>query len=357
MLIIDTNTLYYTFGLSKHNSVSKEAIRKVIAGSTNVSISSISLAEFLTKYHKHAGIVRKVCSYMRQNRIMLLTNQYIPFQNDIIKTLAQIRQKDLDDLYKKLVILKSNVESKFATAVFFTVLMCETIFACNIDPYAVPSCIYDFFSLVFKDSARPLISNLFVHSYLEAYKTDDAENIIREDFYNYLALFISLCLPLCQHFMIEYKKLADGEILDIPSILSHYKDADWATEMENLQKKIRKKDTPAHFVKSQGLVYGKAINDKHLSSLLSGLSASFKKILGTSAIEEYLFSIVRNTISNGGAFRKNDINDALILSALKSQDLILTFDDRMILHMEKHSDIRYEYKNSVALIQSQLDNC
>ena len=352
MLIIDTNTLYYAFGLSEHHYVDSHAIRQAIVAADSVAISSISLAEFITKYHKHAGIIRRVCSFMRQNHIEVSENQYIPFKDDIVKKLAVIKQKELNDTYEKLLILKSDVESRFATTVFFTVLVSETIFECNIDPYAVPTCIYDFFSKVFKESLQPILTDLFKDSYTNAYKTDDAENVIRQDFYDYLKLFISLCIPLCKHVIEEYGKIPEGELVDIPDIISKYSDTDWSEEMTNFQKKIEKQPTPAHFVKSKGLAYGKGIKDKHLTALLGGLDASFKKTIGTSSIEEYLYSIVSNTISNGGAFRKNDINDALILSDLQSSDVILTFDNRMLAHIKARSSSRIEYQNSISLIDS-----
>ena len=352
MLIIDTNVLYYASGLSEHHSIDSNTIKKAIAASDRVAVSSISLAEFITKYHKHAGTIRRVCSFMRQNHIGISANQYIPFQDDIIKKLRVIKQKDLNDIYKKLLIIKCDTESRFATVVFFTVLVSETIFECNIDPYSVPTCIFDFFSTVFKDSLRPVLTDLFKYSYQNAYKTDDAENAIRQVFYDYLKLFISLCAPLCKHVIDEYNNIPEGDIVDIPDIISRYSDTNWSNEMTSLQKKIEKQATPAHFVKSKGLQYGKGINDKHLSGLLAGLESSFKKTIGMSSIEEYLYAIVSNTISNGGAFRKNDINDALILSDLKPTDLILTFDTRMIEHLGKHSDSKKEYKNSISLINS-----
>ena len=177
---------------------------------------------------------------------------------------------------------------------------------------------------------------------------------IRKDFYNYLKLFVSLCVPLCKHFIEEFDKVPDGEIVDVPNIVKKYSDTNWADEMTIYQKRIAKQNTPAQFIKRKGLSYGKGINDKHLSALLSGLDSSFKKTIGVTSIEEYLYSIVSNTLLNGGAFRKNDINDALILSDLKSCDLILTFDEPMIEHMKKHSTVRAEYLNSTAFIDSVL---
>lgn len=352
MFLIDTNTLYYAFGLSNHDSVSGTIILKEILKNDCVKISSISFAEFITKYHKHARIVRKVCAFMRQHHIGIYKSDDIPFENDIIKKLSKIRQKDLDALYETLIILKSTIESRYATAIFFVVLICDTIFECNINPFNVPGCIIDFLSTVFKDSLRPIIQNLFYLSYRNAYKTNDAENNIKRDFYEYLKMLVSLCTPLCNHVIDEYNAIPIGEMVDIPQIINKYSNTDWSREMTLHQKRINRQATPSKFVQKSGLSYGKKINDKHLNALLNGLSNSFNKTINEPSIEEYLFSIVSNTITNGGAFRKNDINDALILSSLQSTDTILSFDNKMIEHMENHSHLRIEYKNSITLISS-----
>lgn len=352
VLIIDTNTLYYAFGLSKHSNVDSATILKVIDELSDVNISSISFAEFIAKYHKHAGTIRKVCSFMRQHHIGICQNEYIPLDADIIKILSKTRQKDLDKIYNGLLNIKSYVESRFATVVFFVVLFCDVVFECNINPYSVPECIYDFFSKVFKDTLRPIIINFFNLAYQKAYKTNDAENIIRKWFYDYLKMFVSLCVPLCKHVVEKYNKTPVEELIDVKEIISEYSDVNWSQEMTSYQKRIEKQDTPSKFIQKKGISYGKRINDKHLTALLNGLNNSFKKVIKEPSIEEYLFSIVSNTLSNGGAFRKNDINDALILSSLNTADIILSFDDKMIEHMKKYSSSRVEYQNSIELINS-----
>lgn len=356
MLIIDTNTLYYISGLSTPDSIDIEKVVLEINKNGGAMISSVSFAEFLSKYHRHAGIVRRTCSFMRQHHIQICENKVIPFNDDIIKRLRYIKQNDLDSVFDKLIILKSNVESKFATIVFFTVLVCQVIFECNVDPYNLPTGVFDFFSTIFKNSLRPIISGIFELSYREAYKSNDAENIIKRDFYNYLRILSSLCIPLFKHYIDEFEKMDEGDIIDVPQFMGKYSDANWGEEMTAYQRRIDKQSTPSQYLKKRGVSYGKNINDKQLSALFDGLQNSFVKTLGETSIEEYMFSIVKNTISNGGAFRKNDINDALILTSLQTGDIILTFDNRMIEHMEKHSEKREEYDNSVKKIKAILAN-
>ena len=355
MLLIDTNTLYYAFGLSTHSSVTPEKIIKAMSISDSVMLSSVSLGEFVVKYRKHARIIRKVCSFMHQHQISLHLNQQVPFKYDILKNLCNIRQPELNKLTEELVNIKTNVESSYATAVFFCVFVSDTIFECNLDPYNVPDFIFDFLSIVFKQTLRPIISDLFKISYQKAYKTSDVENVIRYDFYNYLCVFVSLVMPLCNHVMKRYHEAKVGDTLDVLQIISEFSDEDWSAKMESYKNKIISKGTPAAFVKTKGLQYGKSINDKHLEQLLIGLKNSFDKTIDKTSISEYIFDIVSNTITNGGAFRKNDIIDAQVLSCLQQTDTILSFDRGMIKHLEKYADTRIEYQNSIRLIKSILE--
>lgn len=351
MLVLDTNTFYYISGLSKSLHINYNTFFNSISTDETIVISSVTFGEFVSKYRKHARIIRRMCSFMRQHHITI-ADQTIPFDNEIISKLRKIKQYDLKSVNQTLRLAKVNTESKYGTVVFCIILFCETIFECQIDPYNVPDCIYDFFSKLFKNTLRPILVDLFKSIYFEAYKTDDAENVIRKDFYNYLKLFISLCIPLSKHVMDVYNKLPIGAKVDVMKIINEYPQSNWTDEMGQYQKKITREMTSAKFVQKAGLKYGKGINDKQLSSLLNGLSNSLKKVIPNSTIEEYLFTIISNTISNGGAFCKNDINDALILSIVGSQDRILSFDKGMQAHLRKYSDAKVEYKNSLLLIST-----
>ena len=350
MLLLDTNTFYYISNLSPSPIIDSKKFFSKINSTECIKISSVSFAEFISKYRNNAKIIRRVCSFMRERHISV-NDQIIPFDKDIVKKLRTVKQKNLDTVWNTLILIKSNRESSLGAVIFLIVLFCETIFECNIDPYNVPAHIYDFFSLIFKDSIRPLITDIFKKVYFDAYQTDDAENFIRKEFYNCLKLFISLSTPLCKHVLKKCDEIPVGEKIDIPKIMQEYR-VDWQKEMDTYQNKIDKEDTPAKFVHKRGIKYGKSINDKHLRELLNGLSNSLKKVFTNSAIEEYIYSIINNTLSSGGAFYKNDINDALILATLKPSDKILTFDNGMIQHMRNHSELRQEYRNSISLIES-----
>lgn len=355
MLVLDTNTFYYISNLSTSPYIDLPKFVDRVDATTQLCISSVSFGEFIARYRYNAKIIRRTCSFMLNYHINV-RDQLIPFDNDIVKKLSKIRQKDLNSVVNTLLLVKSSKESGFAALVFCIVLFSETIFECNIDPYNVPDCVYDFFSKLFKDSLRPLLVELFKKIYFDAYKTDNAENIIRRDFHKYLRLFTSLCMPLCKHVLDEYEKLPIGAEVDMVEIMKEFSHVDWEHEMNKYQSKIDKEDTPSKFISKKGLKYGKSINDKHLTSLLNGLSNSLKNVITNFAIEEYLFSIIKNTLSNGGSFWKNDINDALILSTLTPNDVILSIDGDMREYIRKNSEAKIEYKNSITLIDSFINS-
>lgn len=253
MLLIDTNILYYAFGLSKHHSITSKKLVRFIDSNQDVKMSSISFAEFVTKYHKHAGIVRRVCSFMRKHHIELTPNQYLPLCQTIIKDFSTIKQKDLDVFYNNLIENKAFVESRFAVCVFCPVLISETVFECNIDPYNVPGVIMEFFRKLFVKTVTPLITDAFKTLYLYAYKTSDAENVIRYGFHNYLSLFISLCMPLCTHVFSEYQQISEGEVVDIEKIINTYPSSFWRDEMTRYQNAIIKNQTPSKFIQKKAL--------------------------------------------------------------------------------------------------------
>ena len=161
-------------------------------------------------------------------------------------------------------------------------------------------------------------------------------------------------MPLCKKVIGTYNAAKDGAIIDIPNIIQNFSATEWEKNYADYIRKIEKKPTAAHFVQRSGIEYGKGINDKHLEALLNGLNISIEKIINCKSMDEYYFSIVKNTLSSGGSFCKNDINDALILSCIQESDIMLSFDCGMKNHMQKYSNVRTEYKNSLNYINSLL---
>lgn len=352
-LIIDTNVLYYLYGLSiPPSTVSRKSLLKKIDSENSVKISSVSFAEFLTKYRRHAGMIRRVCSFMRQHHICISSDEYIPITPQATKVLAKIKQYDFNKEFDRMLERKIYVESRYASIIFFLVLICATIFECDIYPYTLSAPVYDFLAAVFKPANKEIFVPLFHYTYREAYKTDDVENYIRHWFYEYLDMFIAVIVPLCQRAIEAVNDTPEGEEIMIPQIINDFSNEKWAEMMTLYQNRIRKQATPTHFVHKSGIKYGKKINDKHLVALLNGLDNSIRKIIQEQSLAEYIYDIIYKSLSFGGSFLKNDINDALILSSLNRNSIILSFDNGMIEHMKKRAENRPEYQRSLDFIET-----
>lgn len=350
MLLIDTNILYYICGLSKP-PVNAELILYEIGRAESISISDIAFAEFLTKYRCHVGSIRRVCSFMAEHHIEIQSLVYPHMDTPMIKTLRTIRQKAFLESFEPLLAEKIDVESRLATAVFLVILICESVFECNVDPYQIPPPIYTFFSALFSKILQPTLVPIFNTIYFDSYRSDDAENYVRHCFYNLLTVTLSACIPMCTQ-VFEACKEKDWTTIDIAKIIQSFPLKEYNEKSKLIHYKILRQGTPAKFVQKKGIVYGKKINDKHLETLLNGIYTSLGQIIRFEPLKKYMHNIIKNIISSGGAFRKNDINDALILSYLKPTDVILSFDSGVISYMQENRETHAEYQNSLNLINS-----
>lgn len=352
MLILDTNALYYSCGLSAPpQDVDRRQLLTEIKSAETVAISYVTLAEFLTKYRNHARIIRKTCTFMRNNHIQVIDCKLMPIDSDFIKQLARIKSKNFNKVFDPIFEVKIKIESRFAACFFLVLLIIETIFECSIDPVNLPSAAFEFLSVLFKILRENLIP-IFDNLYQDAYKTDNAENYIRRDIYRLLDVFIPVLMPLCKKVFSDIENCPPDDDADMTEIINNFSCTEWEVAAQSYHKKIKKLETPIQFVHKRGILYGKGINDKQLDALLNGLKNSIQKVVGTNSVYEYLVAILKKSIIQGGAFQKNDINDALILCALNGDDVIISFDNGMLGHLREHENDREEYKNSLALISS-----
>ena len=107
MMVLDTNTLYYACGLSSPpTDVDRNKLIRAISSAEDVVISYVTLAEFLTKYRKHARIIRRTCSYMRDNHIRVIGCEYMPMDRRFIMSLTKIRQRNLNKEFVRIFDIK-----------------------------------------------------------------------------------------------------------------------------------------------------------------------------------------------------------------------------------------------------------
>ena len=63
--------------------------------------------------------------------------------------------------------------------------------------------------------------------------------------------------------------------------------------------------------------------------------------------------LIERFLINGVSFSKNNIFDAIIMSCLnEEEDILITFEEGVIKHMEKYRLSRKSYRNSLEMIKN-----
>ena len=108
--------------------------------------------------------------------------------------------------------------------------------------------------------------------------------------------------------------------------------------LKKLSKDFRKKNSPAKY---------KELLDKTLKGINS------KIVLP--ALQDYYRETISAIMTEGAAFRKNDLLDAIILANVSKKNLIITYDNGLIKLIKKRQEIRQNYKESLAIIAQLMD--
>lgn len=346
MLILDTNILYYIYGLSNPPPyINISSLKKILNEyDGRVAISSISLWEILLHYYNQAKTIRRLCTFMRCNHIRIYNDGYIPIPNGEIYDFTKIRQKELNYFISKIMPRKIFVESRFACVVYVLTFFAITYFDVFAPSVSANDNLINFLSYVFSFN-RDFSVEYFEKIYTEGYKTDDCKNYVRKAFQQILLLTVSNTIPLC-------KKLADiTETDDLEARLRDVSFEEWDKESKRIENLIQKRASPTEYIAKQALRFGKTINDKQLTVFLDEM---WKVIAGLQinydSLKEYIYFIVKKIMLHGSPFCKNDINDALILGSIKEKGLILTADRGMIEHMNTYKENHPDYAKSLSLI-------
>ncbi len=348
-VILDTNIMYYLCGLSpvpnnfdisKLSSFIREKYQEY-----DFAISSVSFYEFVMHNRKHAGILRRACSAMRNYHIRIYNDPYLPIRLSAPYNLTKIRQHDVQQVIDSFITQKIDVESRFAAAIFMTVLISVIAFE------AFPNENFNsntasLLSAVANTNQSVAVACL-KDAYVRAYASNDPEDFIRDSFQHLLQLLIPLSVPLCKE--LAYMK-AEDNISECFRKISKQK---WRDANLQMERAISKKgQTPTAFVSKKARQFGKAIGDKQLTDYLNNLWAMLANVdISSNAIREYTFEIIQSIFLNGSSFRKNDINDSMILGSMSAGDCIVTCDKKMLEHMEKYKGTHPEYTNSLLLLQ------
>lgn len=351
-VILDTNIIYYLcdlsptpndFDVSKLSSFIREKYQEY-----DFAISSVSFYEFVMRNRKYAAILRRVCATMRNYHIRIYNDPYLPIRLSVPYDLTKIRQRDIRQVTDSFITQKIDVESRFAAAIFMTVLISIIAFEAFPDGKFNPNTIslLSAVSNLDKDVAVAYLKDAYAH----AYTLSNPEDIIRDSFQWLLQFLISQSVSLCKK--LAYMKAED----DMSECFHKISEQELRDTRLQIEKAISKKgQTPTAFVSKKARQFGRAIGDKQLTDFLNNLWATLANVdINSESIREYTFEIIRSILLNGSSFRKNDINDSMILGNMGASDYLVTCDKRMLEHMEKYKDTHSEYTNSLLLRQKFL---
>lgn len=350
MILLDTNVIYYLCELSQFHIPSKELLKRIkeVDKSEKLYISSVSLNEIIARYHKHANQLRRIVSYLRNNNIDVVDNDYfkkiVPYQY----TIAKMKQNEVDRLWLEIKENKVDVEARYTTIMFSLIFSSCILFETAPDIDAVTEEYkYTFHNIlsITRDAVLYAMKDLFN----SAYDTDDCENYVRTAFYNLLETFLPAAISVC-------KEATTLQFDENGMLLFSQNEKIYQDELNNLAKSIQKSRTPMYFIMKRAAQYSKIRSGKEMSEFINNIHAIITNMIKEETIKEYFISIVEKCLFSGGAFMKNDINDALILSTVNSNDIFLSFDNGVIKHMEKHQSTRNEYAKSLNAINQILNS-
>lgn len=352
-VILDTNIMYYLCGLSQPPSaLNLQKLKRHIRQQSNryiVAISSISFYEFLVRYRKQAAFVRRSCSVLKSYGVRICNNPYLPVLSANQCDYARIRQSELSEVVNEVMPRKIDVESKFAAAIFLTVLISDITFEAfpdgifNINTHKLLS------DVAYAD--QTITVDYFKATYKAAYQQKEPENYVRNEFHQLLELLLPLGVALCKK--LSYMTENDN----LPDCFKSIAKEEWNTMVLSEEKKLKKIITPTMYVSKRSLQYGRSIKDTQLTDFFDSLSKVMERIhVEGNSVREYIFEIIKSIILNGSPFMKNDINDSMILSSVGSDDYLITCDNGMLKHMEKYGANRSEYNTSLHFCKDYLHN-
>lgn len=350
-IILDTNVMYYLCDLSSppnNIDIAKTALYiKENYQKCDFAISSVSFYEFIMHYRTRARYIRRVSTVMRNYHIRIYQDPYIPIPTKIIRPydFTNIRQQNIKKLIGTFMPQKIDVESRFAAAILLIVLISDIAFEAFPDGDFNQKTISLLSNVA--NVSQKIVVDCLNESYKIAYTQNDPEGFIQTAFQNLLALLLPPSVSLCKK--LSYMKEDD----DVTCCFHLVTQEEWHKENEIIEKKISTRRTPTGFVSKNARRYGKSIGDKQLTAFLSEMwhTIGNTKGLESEPIKEYIFEITRSILLNGSAFRKNDINDSMILGSMSPEDCLITCDKKMIEHMEKYKEGHREYANSLLLLQ------
>lgn len=343
MIFLDTNTFYYASGLSSSCPCDLEKLNTIIE-SNDIAISIATMYEFVYRWKSDITKIHLGGKFIADNKIKIFGNPYYMLPQNFPSDWEMISQDQIDCFVEKISSTKIDAEARLSTIVFSICFISASDFI--VKETSIENKTNEFYANIMRAIMKMMNEvdiDVFRNILREGYSTGDCEDYVRKCFDNYMEFWLQCFVPIL-------KKA--NEVDSYEEYVNLWSDTDWDYLSNQISKKISKNETTALYIKKSAKKYWKKINDDHLEEFSGNLRESINKKIPHKSTQEYIVDIVRNILLNGSAFWKNDIIDAIIMSHIRNEgDILITFDQGAINHMEKHLKKHPIYSTSLDLIK------
>ncbi len=183
MILLDTNIIYYLFGISSPPpQFNKNKLLRDLSMDNDVRISSVTFWEIIFHFKKNANIIRRICRFLICNHIKIAHNSYLPAPDEILHLFANAKQRELDKYTASVLPRKIDVEARFASVLYSIILISDIGF----EEYnsLLPSSTssesqqeYEVTALIASTFSKMAV-DYFTFAYEHGYKINNCENYI-----------------------------------------------------------------------------------------------------------------------------------------------------------------------------------
>ena len=333
MIYFDTNALYYAAGKSSIQNIDIVMLNQIIRDE-EVCVSSVTIFEMLNKYIKKPKDVREISSFLLENNVSIVNNDYMSSSFIKPEILKDITRHDLDDILYETKRVKMECEISFSktiaifvTIIYFKFYLYKQGATDNID-------FNKFFYKFITETMIEYTEQYFKEEYISGYQERNCALYIKNSFYSFLSFQIEgLSKPIL---MIATAKSEEER----KEIIKNLTDDDFFPR--DIVNKNKKSVTSTKYIEK----YIRKCGESLPQSFFVYLDRIFRDKAG---IYKLSLSVAKD-LTNGYAFEKNTISDRLILTQLKFDDSIITFDNKMIAFIKNQSLHKPEYLRSIELI-------
>jgi len=338
-VIIDTN-IWYTFAKVSINSKVNESNESQILKKYELFVTTASIIEMISKYQDDFCSIKKNLEFIISNNIQIIQLPYFEIEQQTLNGLFDFNNFKID--VNKIIEKKIKGESNFIRGYVYMIasacfhLLEDKVYKDIADKNEIKRKHIKLTSDLFNGNFD-YIFDIFHKKLNQAYKDDNAEQVIKKEFNDLIYLHIRIWLINFYILTDErtnkselLSKIYNNNIINEASLKNLNKDNTW--------KKIEKnKDNIFNTFK-------KLPDNNKLSvfnnEIISGLS--FDNHVSDIVIKFIIFKI-KKIILDGAKFQKNDIIDMILLTAISTgNNYLLTLDINFLKALKEIEPLSYK---------------